>query len=234
MKASMDKQSRLLESLHDKQDWQSKEILKLQIILLTQQENELSVETTEHPEENVEIKETEEEIKETEEEIKETEEEEREPVNSDNTKRLDIPVKKPSKIYPKLPVVIEIEETNEIVEQEIKRKEKKKAKKDKQRNNIAERKIKILGDSIVHSLDFDKVEKVVGKVSVPGKEGPGAKYDRAYGSKYDPKAQFPNNNQEYKIPQLLARDRTDILVFQASVTDITNLKKVSNINVNSI
>ena len=39
MKTCMDKQSRLLESLHAKQDWQSKEILKLQIIILTEKEN---------------------------------------------------------------------------------------------------------------------------------------------------------------------------------------------------
>ena len=140
-----------------------------------------------------------------------------------------------SKIYPKLPVVIEIKknETKEIVEKEVKMKENKKEKKRKQRNEKAERRVKIVGDSIVHSMDFDKVEKVVGKVSVPGKKSPGAKHDRAYGSKYDPKAQYPNNNQEYKNPQLLAREKADILVFQASVTDITNLRKISTINVNS-
>ena len=112
--------------------------------------------------------------------------------------------------------------------------QKKKKKREKQRNEKVERKIKIVGDSIVHSLDFEKVEKLVGKVSVPGKEGPGAKYDRAYGSRYDPKAQFPNNNQEYKIQQLLARENADTLVFQASVTDITNLKNVPTTNTNFV
>ena len=64
----------------------------------------------------------------------------------------------------------------------------------------AERKMMIVGDSIFHSMNFEMIETEVGKVSAPGKEGPGAKYDRAYGSRYDHKAQFPNNNQEYKIP----------------------------------
>ena len=110
--------------------------------------------------------------------------------------------------------------------------QKKKEKKERQRNEKVERKIKIVGDSIVHSMDFEKVEKLFGKVSVPGKEGPGAKYDRAYGSKYDPHAQFPNNNQEYKIQQLLTRENADTLVFQASVTDITNLQRVPTTNTN--
>ena len=116
----------------------------------------------------------------------------------------------------------------------MEKEKKKNDKKIKQRNKKGWNKVKIVGDSIVHSVDFAKVESVVGKISAPGKEGPGAKYDRAYGSKYDPRAQFPNNNQEYKIPQLLAREKTDILVIQASVTDITNLKKVPSTNIDFI
>ena len=72
--------------------------------------------------------------------------------------------------------------------------EKIKEKKDRQNAAKAERKIKIVGDSIGHSINFKRIEKEVGKVSALGKEGPGAKYDRAYGSQYDHRAQFPNNN----------------------------------------
>ena len=73
MKTIMNNQSRLLDSLHAKQDWQSKEILKLQILLITQEDSELNVETAKTPKEN--------------EEIKENQEKEREPTNSENTER---------------------------------------------------------------------------------------------------------------------------------------------------
>ena len=77
MKISMNNQSRLLESLHAKQDWQSKEILKLQILLITQKDNELKVETAKTPEKDVEIK--------------DNQDKEREPTNSENTERLNPP-----------------------------------------------------------------------------------------------------------------------------------------------
>ena len=98
---------------------------------------------------------------------------------------------------------------------------------------------KIVGDSIVNSLNPKQVEdEVGGLVFLPGRSGgPGAKEDRAYGAKYQSKstgARYPNNNLKYKVPQLLKEMMVDNLVISASVTDISNLIKVPEENVDFI
>ena len=219
LQSSMTRQTKLIENLQAKTDWQSKELIKIQTLLITHIDLKEQIVDIE----NIQEKEPE----------KETAVEDTETASLEDTVELNTPVVKHKTIYPNLVDIIDITDIDSE-EHQVKEKEhveKKKEKKDRQK---AEKKIKIVGDSIVHSMNFERVEKEVGKVSVPGKEGPGAKYNRAYGSRYDHKAQFPNNNQEYKIPQLLAKDKADILIIQASVTDITNLKKVPATNVNTI
>ena len=125
--------------------------------------------------------------------------------------------------------MIEIEDDEEDLVDKVtdKKKEKKCKQKEKKSKNKT---LKIIGDSIVNNIDIKKVEEVIGPVSAPGLSGPEAKYNRAYCSKYDPRAMFPNNNQEYKIPQLLNREMSNNLLIQASVTDITNLSKIPKSN----
>jgi hypothetical protein len=130
-----------------------------------------------------------------------------------------------------------VKEVIQIVEEttkEIKKlTENKNKNKERRINKISKRnEIMIIGDSIVHNMDVKQVEETVGPVLVPGMSGPEAKFNRAYGSKYDCKAKFPNNNYEYKVPQLLQRDKTRNLIFQASVTDLSNLKEVPKSNTN--
>jgi len=136
--------------------------------------------------------------------------------------------------YPQLPdsdysetvVVKEVIDVDVDVEDTNKKSNKKNEHKDKQKR----KRLKVIGDSIVNNIDIKKIEETVGSVSAPGLSGPEAKYNRTYGSKYDPRAKFPNSNQDYKIPQLLKKDMSDNLLVQALVTDITNLSKVPKTN----
>ena len=147
------------------------------------------------------------------------------------------------KIYPELPQgvetttrvknVIEVEDNDEVVEKKVE--DKRKEKKERQKNKRSSaKKLKIVGDSIVNSINMNILKESIGPVSAPGLSGPEAKYNRAYGSKYDPRALFPNNNQEYKIPQLLQKEMTDNLLIQASITEISNLAKIPKSNQESL
>ena len=96
---------------------------------------------------------------------------------------------------------------------------------------------KIVGDSIVNQLNPKIVEdEIKGLVFLPGRSGgPGAQRDRAYGAKYESRktgALYPNNNQRYKVPQLLKERMVDNLIMSVSVTDITNLNIVPKENMN--
>ena len=82
----------------------------------------------------------------------------------------------------------------------------------------------------MHNFDHAKLEKAVGGfLHVPGLNGPGARQDRIYGSKHsdEPQVKYPKNNQEDKVPEILERrhGKVDHVIWGASITDITNLKK---------
>ena len=146
-----------------------------------------------------------------------------------------------TRLYPSL---AEFREETEVIEitdvnkedntEEVVKNVEKKEKRNKRKNNKME--TKIVGDSIVNALNPKQVEDAVGGlVFLPGRSGgPGAQKNRAYGAKYQIRktgALYPNNNQQYKVPQLLKERMVDNLIMSVSVTDITNLNKVPKENV---
>ena len=76
------------------------------------------------------------------------------------------------------------------------------------------RKMLYIGGSITHNIDWDALGKVTNST---------IRRKKAYGSTYASSQRFPESNFEDVVPSELRKDNYDILVMQASSTDLTNL-----------